>query len=248
MRSLARIMSVLECVSAHAEGASIVEIAKCAELHISTASRLAHALRDEGILELNSAERYVVGNRVLSLARKGMDQNELFIRAHPQMLRLRDVTGETISLHVSYEDKRVCIGEVRSQHQVSRAVPPGEVKPLIGTATGAALMIDLSEEELAGVLAAHGGAAAELPAIVAGVARCRELGWSFVDTWVEGVSALAVPLRSGGRVVAALTVSGPTSRYTEDVALTTLDNVLAAARQLSGEPVKRPAPNRMEAS
>lgn len=232
MRSLARVMAILEFVASNTEGASIAEIAKGADLHIATASRLVHTLHEESMLERNRADRYVVGNRVLSLARKGMDQNELVVRARPHMQELRDLTGETVSLHVPYEGMRVCIGEVRSKHLISRALPPGEVKPLLGTATGEVLLIDHTAQELGQVLDFHGGRE-DLTAVVQRVSQLREYGWSFVDTWVDGVGALSAPIRSGGKVVAALTVSGPSSRYTRERALVHLPEVQRAAQRLA---------------
>ncbi|MPZ27755.1 MAG: helix-turn-helix domain-containing protein [Micromonosporaceae bacterium] len=232
MRSLARVMAILEFVASNTEGATIAEIAKGVDLHIATASRLVHTLREESMLEQNRAHRYVVGNRVLSLARKGMDQNELVVRARPYMQRLRDLTGETVSLHVPYEGLRVCIGEVRSKHLISRALPPGDVKPVLDTATGEVLLINHTAEELAEVLAAH-HSKEDLAVVVRRVAGLREQGWSFVDTWVDGVGALSVPIDSGGRAVAALTVSGPSSRYTRTQAMVHLPDVQQAARQLA---------------
>lgn len=239
MRALTRLMAILELAASEIDGITIASIAAHTDMPISTVSRLVHTLTDNQLLELNANGRYVVGNRIISLARRGMDQNELAIRARSHMTVLRDLTEETVSLHVPYHHQRVCIAEVRSEHMICRTLPPGEVKPILGTATGDALLAGHSVEELVRVFDEASIEPAEQEEALRHLESVKKDGWSYVDTWVDGVAALGVPIVEFNRVVAALTVSGPSNRYDRNRAMQHITQVIAAARAISrGEEIE----------
>jgi DNA-binding IclR family transcriptional regulator len=62
-----------------------------------------------------------------------------------------------------------------------------------------------------------------------------------VDSWVEGLSGLAVPVSDGEQVIASLAISGPSSRWNPEAMQRKLDVVLegsrAATQRLSGRTV-----------
>lgn len=235
MRSLSRIVAILEAVASSGDGLQTAQIAVKTGLPISTTSRLLTSLQDFDIIRQNDSERFVIGSLVLSLARIAAEQNEIFARARPFMSDLRDLTGETVSLHVPFQDKRVCIGEVRSKHPVSRVVPPGEVMPLIGTATGEVLLVDHPDDDIRALLAAQQFSKREIESVIERVHAIREQDWAFVDTWTDGVGALSTPIRSGGRTIAALTLSGPSYRFGVEEVRTFVADVIATARKTSGD-------------
>src|SRR5262249_55551578 len=103
-------------------------------------------LADYGLLE-RTDRGYILGTRLVALAHRASDPSNLVEVASPIMRELRDVTGETISLHMRAGDQRICVGEVQSWHQVRRVVPHGFSVPLHLGATGEVLLAGLSETE-----------------------------------------------------------------------------------------------------
>lgn len=233
MRSLQRMLAILEVAASNPDGATVAEIAESTGLPFSTASRLVNSLRGTQLLQSRGGNSYVIGSRIIQLARHGLEQNDIAVRARPFMVKVKELTGETVSLHVPFEDVRVCIAEVRSSHAICRALPVGEIKPIVGTATGEALLAGHSDAELDLFLESLGIGKPEVRSVRERVVEVREQGWSFVDTWTEGVSALSVPIWEGQRVAAALTISGPSFRYSREVALAHLEDALDAARGIS---------------
>jgi DNA-binding IclR family transcriptional regulator len=69
-------------------------------------------------------------------------------------------------------------------------------------------------------------------AVLARVASAREGGFSVARNVSLGVTAISVPVRDANGVIAALTVSGPLTRFTEELAVQSLESAREAAAEL----------------
>lgn len=234
MQALDRLIAILEAVAARTHPAAPAEIAQEMKLPLSTVARLMRQLADAGLLYRSPEEgRYSLGSRVFALAGNGLANIGLAESALPAMRELRDACGETVSLHVLRGAQRICIAEVQSQHPVRRVVPPGMAQGIPGTATGEALLAGARESEVEAALAGaelDAGARRQLDARLASV---REQGFSVRDDFVENLTGISVPIRQGGRTIAALTVSGPSSRFDRLAAEQLAPQLLAVADGLS---------------
>ena len=127
--------------------------------------------------------------------------------ARPALETLRDATGESVQLYVPRGGVRVCVVSLESPHGLRTIVP-----------VGAALPMDV-------------GSAAK---VLAGMAGRR--GWAeSVEERERGVASVSAPVRSGtdGRVVAAVSVSGPIERTTRQPGRRYAAAVCAAAEQVA---------------
>src|SRR5215470_8104426 len=141
MRALERLVAVLETVAAGRGPVSPSAVAGKIGLSLSTTSRLMGELAQEGMLELADGRgRYVLGPRLISLAHAALDGRDLAEVATPLLRDLRELTGETVALHVRRNGDRVCIANAESRHQVRRVVPVGATVPLHTGATGEVLL------------------------------------------------------------------------------------------------------------
>jgi DNA-binding IclR family transcriptional regulator len=150
------------------------------------------------------------------------------------MERLRDATGETVSLHVRSDDLRVCIAEVQSVQSVRRVVPIGLIVPLHFGATGHALLAFALPEFISGYIDKLSLGAKEKRALLKELETVRRQGWAMaVDSWIDGLSGLAAPVWDGAAVVASFAASGPSSRFTRKVMASHVADITAAARRAS---------------
>ena len=108
--------------------------------------------------------------------------------AGPALAELRDATGESVQLYVRDGDQRVCVASLESPHGLRTIVPMGAALPLDRGSAGQALR-----------------------------AADRRRGWPSVGEREPGVASVSAPVRDGdGRVLAAVSVSGPIERTTRD--------------------------------
>ena len=182
---------------------------------LTTLARHGFVIRDQ------SGRRYQLGPGVLGLAGAGLAGLDLPQLCEPFMRRLRDLTGETVTLAVPSGRMAVTVLGVRGRGVIARRVPLGRVIPLhISPASRAILAlfpddaIDRYLEEplerfSQSTLIDPGAVRAEVAAV-----RARGYATSFGDHWRSG-NGVAFPLRGSGAFPhGSITVAGPSERFT----------------------------------
>jgi IclR family transcriptional regulator, KDG regulon repressor len=129
--SAARAFDILDEVVGRSEPAGLMELAAATGLDKSTASRLLALLCDRGLVARDPAtRRYEPGPSLLLLGTRVLDGSMLRATAHSHMQRLRDLSGETVTLQLRVGLQRVCIDGVESLQLVRRVIHIGEANPL----------------------------------------------------------------------------------------------------------------------
>jgi IclR family acetate operon transcriptional repressor len=176
---------------------------------------LVAALERHGLVRRDGAGASVrPGPGALRFARSGIGRADLVEHAGPSMRRLADESGETVNLMVptaggteaiAQEDGRHLLG---ATNWIGRDVPDhasaaGKVFLAHGVSPIAARLERLTPRTLA-----------EPAALAEDLEAVRERGYAtLVDELEPGLSVVAAPVfDAGGVVVAALAVSGPTTR------------------------------------
>lgn len=235
MRALERLISILEAVADDPGSATTTVIASRVGLSLSTTSRLVRELEQEGLIERTYENGpYALGRRFLGLARSAIQPASLLNAALPVMEELRDLTQETVSLHVRQRDVRVCVAQVESRRQVRRVVPVGyEVGINVG-ATGEVLLADFPRPDLESYLDTLRLNAAERAEFELRLEQIRRDGWALTADLVEqGLSGIAAAVVAGGHTIAALSISGPSGRWTVSVMRGFVPNILEGVQRIS---------------
>ena len=178
---------------------SIGELSARAGLPKSTTSRLVGALERQGLVQrLGARGRLRPGPVLLRYASRDASQ-ALVALAQPSLTRLADASGETINLAVPGPDGVEHLAQEDTAHLVGVTEWVGRRVPFALAANGKC------------VLAFGGGELDEAELI-----RSRGYATS-VDELEVGLSALAAPvLAADDAAIAALSISGPTARLTEE--------------------------------
>jgi IclR family transcriptional regulator, acetate operon repressor len=218
------------------EPVTFTELTAASGLAKSTTSRLLMALERNGLVQRDARGRFRPGEVFVSYAWRGGAEAGLITVAQPFLDRLGDATGETINLGVASRGMVEQIAQVDSTY-------------LIGGTNWVGLSVPLHAAALGKVLLAYG--AATLPpgrlvrrtartitgrdALQADLAEVRRRGYAVTNEELEpGLAAVAAPVyRDGAAVVAALSVSGPTTRLTRKRIPAVAAQCAAEARALS---------------
>jgi DNA-binding IclR family transcriptional regulator len=210
-----RSFRLVECV-ARAEGpCGLVELASLADLDKSTAARLLANLEDRGLLRRDGASRrYSVGPALVSLGAIVTRRADLPKLARSHLDALRDESGETVSLHIRAGDERVCVAGAESRHAVQRVLTIGEPVALWEGPTGKAILACLAGEDRAGVLRSAAAAGHSTGALGEQIARGARDGFIIsVGDRTPGVGAVSAPVFDRAGVVGAITIAGPSERW-----------------------------------
>lgn len=192
-----------------------------------TAHRLACALEHHRLVARDLNGRFVLGGRIPELA-AAAGEDKLLVAAAPILYALRDATGESAQLYRRQGDQRMCVGAAERMTGLRDSVPVGSVLTM---AAGSAAQVLLAWEEPDRM---HRGL--QRAAFTAtGLSQVRRRGWAqSIGEREAGVASVSAPVRTpSGRVVAAVSISGPIERLTRQPGRLHAAAVVAAAQRLS---------------
>ena len=220
VRSVDRALAVLDILARRGE-AGVTELAAELGVHKSTAFRLLAALEHRELVEqVGGRGKYRLGLGVLRLAAATTRRLDVTREGRPVCERLARELGETVNVAVLDSGAAINVMQEYGTASVTTRDWLGRRTPLHATSSGKVLLAHappaVREEALALPLARFTAATVIDPAVLA-----RELeevlrrGWARTAGELEvGLNAVAAPVRDGtGRVVAALSVSGPAYRF-----------------------------------
>lgn len=220
VRAVDRALDVLLCF-AEAPEWSLTEIASRVSLHKSTVHRLLASLERKGFVRKNPAtEKYRIGFRILELSALLAQSDEPAVILLPEMERLRDQLGETVTLYVRDGLERVRIQAVHSHQAIRRVATLGARMPLYVGASSKVL-VAFAEPEIRELVLndASWPPSVDKDAFLRQLEEIRRDGFATsVEERELGAAAVAAPIFDrSGRLAAALSVSGPSNRFTVDV-------------------------------
>ena len=189
VRSVERALHVLDCFSDGRAKITLSEAARLTELPISTVSRLLMTLEKEGFLRRSGAA-YVCGIRLMQIGLNALHNLSVYEIAEAHLTRLSELTGESSYLGIPSDGVQVVyVRQSLSAKSIRHSAWLGRTVPVKGTAIGAAITGNVG---------------------TSGFAATRQ-------TLEPDVTAIAAPIyASGGSIVAAINLTGPTYRIKDD--------------------------------
>ncbi|WP_460860021.1 IclR family transcriptional regulator [Nocardiopsis coralliicola] len=218
-------MSVLDALEAGP--ASLAQLVRLTGLARPTAHRLAVALERHRMVARDAQGRFVLGPRLgeLSIA---TGEDRLLAVANPVLVQLRDLTGESAQLYRRQGDVRVCVAAAERASGLRDTVPVGSELPMnAGSAAQTLLAWEDNERIRRSLRGAHFTAQS--------LAQVRRRRWAqSVAEREQGVASVSAPVAGpGGRVIAAVSVSGPIERLTRSPGRLHAPAVSAAAEKIT---------------
>lgn len=217
------------------------ELAEVIDVPKSTAQRLLQALEPSGLVRQDLAtRRYGLGPRTLTLGMAFLERVDVRAEARPHMQRLHEELDETIELAVRAGASRIYVEQIEARSELKAKAEIGRLYPLWAGASGRVLLAGMSRDELHRFTTEAGAAAFTYvtPPTMAGLVAQLELerrrGYAVAfDETIRGVHTIAAPVRTGPTEVAALSVSGPSSRFSEQLMEEAAGPLMRAAQAIS---------------
>ncbi|MGE5618286.1 MAG: IclR family transcriptional regulator [Sphingomonadaceae bacterium] len=241
-RALDRALSLLELVSRSDSPIGTRELARSLEYPLTATHRILTTLEAHGFVRKDAqSEGYVLGTKILELGARFLERLDFRRVAYPVMCDVRDRCDETVDLFVADGAERVCVESVQSRQGVRSVVSIGTRIPIYAGAAGKVLLAHLPAEQLETVLAS-GLQEITHNTIADPIALRRELdlvkaqGWArSVGEAVAGNACVAAPIWGGmpPRLLAALSVAVPVTRFTPDREQSLVESVREAASRIS---------------
>jgi DNA-binding IclR family transcriptional regulator len=183
-----------------------------------TASRLISALERNGLLQRNKKGEIETGITINQFASRISSINRLVTKLQPVMRQIGNETGETISLAISGNDAVENIAQIDAKYLLSSRNWIGQKVPFHASAAGKVLLafqnIDISKMKLDKLTNSTIISKADLEKEIS---KVRENNYAvIIDELEMGLVAISVPVKNEiGEVIAALSVSGPSTRLNQ---------------------------------
>ncbi|MHB1938822.1 MAG: IclR family transcriptional regulator [Acidobacteriaceae bacterium] len=243
IKSLTKVMTVLECFSRKSASLTPAEISQLTGLPRATTHRIVSSLRDIGLLEQNKRrETYKLGMKLFQLGSLVLANMDLEKNATAHITKLQRITGEAIHLCVFDGSQMVFVERQDMGTAPISTITRIEAAPVYSTGVGKAFLA-FQAEALVRKTIAEGLIRRTVNTIVDGTALLAELEiireQGFAVDMEENelnIRCVAAPIRdSSGRVFAAISVSGSAVRMLMARLVGLAPTVIETARAISAD-------------
>ena len=234
VRSIQRALDILSLLSEDRPLIAVRDIVAATGLAKTTVIRIVQTLEQSGLLWATSSG-YMAGPGLWRWAHLARRSWELPPETQRLMRELAARERETVNVYVVRDTVRVCIAQQESPQALRHVVQVGDELPLWAGASAKVLLRNTSPALLARIARASPWGEGHAGQMQEWIAEATRHGYAVSHGERDaGLSAVAVPIvgRSGS-VVAALTLSGPTVRFTDDRVAEFAEALLAAADRMN---------------
>jgi DNA-binding IclR family transcriptional regulator len=231
---------ILEELS-HTGALGLAEITERTGISKSTVFRILTTLTHLGYIVRDMDRNYFISHTMGDLVSPEAGIEAIRRAAMPYMLALRDRFGETVNLGHIQVDKITYVEVVPSEYALRLHERPGATVCLHASALGKVILAFSDEDYATSLLAGR-----ELQTLtrhtitdpielMAEIKRARERGYAFdrSETSTLATCVAAPILNAAGIAVAAISISGPTSRFNPRKDSPVIEGLLKAAADIS---------------
>ena len=231
---------VLKSLAGEPEWLLLRELVQCLDLPHTSALRIVNTLCAAGFLQ-RTGNRYGLGVGLIPLGQQALARLDIRAVARPVLKALSEQTVETAHLAILSGSRSLLVEVAQSPSPIRVGAPAGTQVELHCSATGKIFLAGLPDGRL-GPLLGPGPFKSHTPNTLnmlqklrAGLRRIRSQGYAVDDEELFlGIRCLAAAVRNAeGEVVAAVGITGATTRFTAARIPSVSRQVMAAAAAVS---------------
>lgn len=227
VQSLTRGLKLLEWIAESGSSVALTELAQQAGLPNSTTHRLLTTMQQQGFVrQVGDLGHWAIGAHAFVIGSSFLQSRNLLAIVHPVLRKLMEASGETVNLAVldQSDHQAIIIDQVQCTQLMRMSAPIGGKLPMHASGAGKAFLANLSEEQVTGLLHRQ-GLHAYTPATFTSplllkedLLQIRKRGYSFDDEeHALGLRCIASCIYDEHKEpFAAISISGPISRITDD--------------------------------
>ncbi len=225
VQSVTRALSLLELLGEDDEGYRLSDLAERSGLSPSTVHRLLTTMEQKRFVQFDPyTHLWHVGRQSFSVGAAFVRRRNFVAETIPFLRRIRDLTRETVNLAVAEEGEVVILTQVESREIVRAITRAGGRAPMTSSGVGKAILATYSPEDVSAIVQRYGLPRVTPKSIIrAGelhdaLNRVRSQGYAVDDE--ENAIGLrcvaAVIFNEHSEALAAISVSGPATRISDE--------------------------------
>ena len=250
VKQAANVLDLLEYFAREQKAANLAELSAHFGWPRSSTFNLIHTLVERGFLyEPKPRGGFYPTARWLALAQEVAGAEPLPQAALALIRDLADSSGETTWISAASGQYAVVLAVIQSPQAVRYTADPGKRVPIHGTATGQAIMSQMTEPQKAAILRKAvfeefgPGSPMSVAEVEQSIAESLQRGsFRCASACSRDLGGVSVPLNLGGRIFSA-TVAGPLFRIEKLMDETAVEIHRAVARHLGEDYFRKHVPN-----
>lgn len=244
IQSINRASLIIEAIAKHNNSISLTELSKIVDLHKSTVHRILKTLIDIGYVHQTKIDsHYELTIKLFEIGSSVIRNNNLTTIAKPYLRRLRDLSGEVVHLVVSDGNEIVYIDKVESLHTLRMHSYIGKRSPMYCTAVGKAILSQQSSDQIETYWASitpkkhTTNTIIELETFKEELDQIKANAISYDNQeYDNGIRCIGTTLHNfSGDVVAAISISGPVQRMTDEHINKLIPELINVKQEISRE-------------
>ncbi|RAK16621.1 IclR family transcriptional regulator [Anoxybacillus vitaminiphilus] len=242
VKSVSRALDIIGIVSSEKNGLGVTEIAKQMDINKSSVYRILSTLVQYGYMEQDEeTSRYKLGYKFLEMSSKLLESIDLRKEAKPYLQQLEKETNEVIHLVVYDQGEVIYIEKLEGTETLRMHSKVGKRAPMHCTAVGKAILAHLPSNVVLDILERKGmpkhtdKTITNQDEFLKELAQVKQKGYALdLEENEYGIRCIAVPIFDhAGKVVAAVSISGPTIRMTDERIKQLQPRMLQIGKQIS---------------
>lgn len=215
---------IIEHLATSKKPFGISEIAGALGYHRSTVFNMVYSLVDLKVLQQDEDGKFSFGTRLYTLGKAADHNLELIHLVRPYLEALNAKTGLTSFLGIRSGLKAVVVDKVETSKGLKLSSDVGTGHSLFAGAGGKAMLAQLSDNELDAIVEENDlvcftpNTCIDKKLFKEQIVQVREEGIAYdMEEYVEGIRAVAVPIKNGGNVQLAVWAVGLKSILSDEL-------------------------------
>ncbi|USK72119.1 IclR family transcriptional regulator [Peribacillus asahii] len=242
VKSVSRALDIIAILGTKQQGLGVTEIANQMDINKSSVYRILSTLVQYGYVEQNQeTDRYKLGYKFLEISSKLLESIDLRTEARPFLKELEEETTEVIHLVVYDQGEVVYIEKLEGNQLLRMHSKVGKRAPMHCTSVGKAILAHLPIQVVLNILDQKGmpvhtdKTITNQEEFLQELSKVREVGFALdLEENESGITCIAVPIFDHlGNIIAAISISGPTIRMTDERLEQLSQRMIQVGKQIS---------------
>lgn len=225
VKSVGRALDIINLISKNRNGLGVTDISKQIDINKSSVYRILSTLVQYGYVDQDKETScYKIGYKFLEISSKLLDSIDLRSEAQPFLKILENETNEVIHLVVYDQGEVVYIEKLEGTETLRMHSKVGKRAPMHCTSVGKAILAYLPTNVVVDILKTKGmprhtdKTITDIDEFLRELTKVKQKGYAYdLEENEYGIRCMAVPIFNHlGHVVAAVSISGPTIRMTDE--------------------------------
>ncbi len=225
VKSVDRALSIIQFISKEKEGLGVTELSSLLDINKSSVFKLLSTLVKHGFIEQDvETKKYRLGYKYLELSSILLESIDLRSEAKSFLKELEQLTNEVVHLVVYDQGEIVYIEKLEGNETLRTHSKIGRRAPIHCTSVGKVILAHLPEREMLALLDKYGlpqhteHTIIDRDLFLEELKKVKDRGFAVeMEENEVGISCIAAPIFDHrGMIIAAVSISGPTIRMTNE--------------------------------